>query len=594
LFFLALVLLPFSAAAQEMDGGTPLQSPTAPTDSGTARLENSDGGWQPAQPDGHFPADDDAGETTGDGGAANEGPEFEETIPEPPQPFPPQEPDGGPASMADKEDDEIILIDDGEDQGEGLIEIDGEDDLIIVLDEETPLSDATAPRQVSGALGSLWEALHVGADWRVLLNGQQVAVADRPLRSRGDGWIESFADFYEAYAKISAPQASVLLGRLVIPWGHTQVAALGDRLNPPDHRRGPQLPVGVAGRQPQWGAWLKTSLGSMAVEAVALFNHEPTQGGLAASEQGGIRLGHHQGALVRSPARAGGLLAQPQRGALEEGMPLGESGSLGLRARQRVGDFDLGGSAVLSHDPVPTLKLDPALARYLGAESIRRAFPEQSTAPIPWPCPGGAFGAQETLETCFSQGASLTHAKTTSFTLDGVWGLGLVILKGEVLAQPRLGQFGGKTAHLLSVQGLHSMPVNHYGASLAAEGALGDWLGGSLEVYDRVWEGIPANSTLHGIEPFGENVGVRRTVHRLAAGAALTGMALDDRLIWHLRGEGGLLQGDVLMGADVRYRIPFFNLYVGGQGNLFTGNMGSPGWFFQEASYVGVYLGEGG
>ena len=55
----------------------------------------------------------------------------------------------------------------------------------------------------------------------------------------------------------------------------------------------------------------------------------------------------------------------------------------------------------------------------------------------------------------------------------------------------------------------------------------------------------------------------------------------------------GLLQPDVLMSAEVKYRLPLFDLYVGGRGDLFTGYPGSPGWMRQDASLLGVFLGEG-
>ena len=88
----------------------------------------------------------------------------------------------------------------------------------------------------------------------------------------------------------------------------------------------------------------------------------------------------------------------------------------------------------------------------------------------------------------------------------------------------------------------------------------------------------------------GSNVRLSGWVHRKRD---LGGLLFGERVRWRLRGEAGLLQPDVLLSGEVRYRLPVFDLYIGGRGDVFTGLPGSPGWMRQDASLVGVFLGEG-
>jgi hypothetical protein len=491
----------------------------------------------------------------------------------------------------DGDSDEIIIVDDGE-SGEG-------DEIVI---EPSPSDE----REVSGALGRLWETWHAEVDSAFLTRVQPLA--QEPLRNRGDlhvgarllparnlkffgdaiarGTLDAdgaqtrvagFLDLYEAYAKVNAQVGSVQLGRVVVPWGRTTVAALGDRLNPPDHRRGPNFSDTATSQQPQLGAVVRTSLGGLGVEGVALFLHEPTEGSLSADDQGGVRPGRYQGALIRSADRFPGL-SLDDREELIVGQAFFEEMSLGLRVNRRIGDIDLGASAVHGPDPTPTLRLSPEVARYLGRDAFGGPSPgEIELCPEPVCAVGG-----------------LLHERTTSFTADAAWGLGIVILKAEVLAQPQTAGLTGKASTLVDRDdGLRSARLPHYGAALAVEGALGEALNGSLEVFDFLWTRVPAGAHLWGVEPLGASIDEQRSVHRVAVGASLAGSFLEQRLEWLLRGESGINQADVLMTARLRYRLPVGNLYVGGQGDLFTGVAGSPGWMRQDASTIGVFLGEG-
>lgn len=506
-------------------------------------------------------------------------------------------------------DDTILIIDDPPPAAPPA----GDDEIIIIEDEGAEPREPI-PR-VTGALGRLWETWHVAGDSDLLGSLQSVDPADATWRLLGSFWVESsllpapnlslygngfarlaidatpngrvvpLADVYEAYAKLNVDRATVTAGRIVVPWGRTQAAALGDRVSPSDLRRGPPFPDPVRQKQPSWGATLRTSLGSVGIEGVALARYEPSEGSLAAANQGGVRIARYQTALVRSPGRAGGLLAEDDTAALGAEHELVRSGTLAARATRRIGDVDVGGSVVWGFDETPTLHLRPDVARALTAElaALRPGIGDD----LPLACSRPDLA-------CVGGGGTLEHGRQTSFSVDASWGLGIVIVRAEAVAVPNAGGLGGKRALLVDEQGLRSARVSQYAASVAAEGGLGDWFDGSLELFDVVWDGVPAETNLWGVELLDDFSTEERTVHRLAAAASLGGGLLADRISWRLRGEAGVLQPDVLMSAELRYRLPVFGLYVGGRGDLYAGMMGSPGWMRQDASMLGVFVGEGG
>lgn len=504
-----------------------------------------------------------------------------------------------------------------------------DEDAIIIIDEDAPGEPASPPAvPISGALGRLWETWHVAADSDLLGTVQLVEPVDGPWRLLGSVWVESallpaqnlslyangfaraavdgtptgrlvpYSDLYEGFAKINVDRAVVSLGRIVVPWGRTQAAALGDRLNPPDHRRGPPFPDPVRQKQPLTGGSLRTSVGSVGIEAVAFAQYEPSEGSLAASSQGGVRIGRYQSALVRSPARAAGLLSEDDRSPLITQPTLLASSSLAGRAWRRVGDLDISGSVVWGFDETPSLHLRPDVARALASEWT-------ATQPVPIDDAPLACGNAVSLA-CVGQRGALEHLRTTSFSLDASWGLGIVIVRAEATAYPNVGALGGKTAILVDDFGLRSDRVSQYAGALAVEGSIGELIDGSVELFDVVWTGVPARSLLWGVDSFsslssvssgspsGTSAGeTERTVHRLAGAMSLGGAFFEDRVRWKVRGEAGILQPDVLMSAELRYRLPILGLYVGGRTDLFTGVLGSPGWFRQDASLIGVFVGEG-
>lgn len=516
-------------------------------------------------------------------------------------------------------DDEIVLIDEGDDDGTLVIEDEQEDAIVLDDDEQIIIIEESDPEpsfpRISGALGSLWESLHFTVDGRLEQQAQLVSLDDRPLRSMGavrfdtrllpvpnlsffaSGFARAawdvgpagvgffgVADFYEAYAKVNADVGSILIGRLVVPWGRTQVAALGDRLNPPDHRRAPgAFPDAADLRQPQWGALVRTSFEEVAIEGVLLTLYEHTEGSLAASEQSGVRAARYQTALARSPARVGGAFQTSQRESLMAPLSLVDGTTAGLRLRRRVGDFDVGASGVYGVDEVPSIRARPETSRILGNDVLSPARAVALSCDEPH---------VDDPATCLEP-QFLVHERTSSFTADVAWGLGLVILKGEVLFQPEAGVLPGKTALLIDERGVTSTRLSHYAAAFALEAGLYDWIEGSLEIFNLLWTDVPAGARLYGVELLGTPADNTRFVNRLAVGASLGGAFFDQAIDWKLRGESGVLQPDVLMSAELRYRLPILDLYVGGRGLVFAGLPGSPGWMRQDASQLAVFVGEG-
>ena len=518
------------------------------------------------------------------------------------------------------DDEPLIIVDDeAKADADGAIVFgDDDDDPIIIID------DAAAPLptgdRASGPLGRTWEAWHIAADTEVFAAGQAVDAADGTWRLLGSTFVESwllpapnlsfygtafgriafdgtptgkvhaFADVYELYGRVNVDRATVNLGRMVIPWGRTLGTGFGDRLHPPDLRRGVPFPDPARAKQPQLGAQIKGSLDLVGLEGVAFVSYDPSEGSLAASSQGGVRLGRYQTALVRSPGRAHGLLSDDDTTRIRQAPTFAEP-TLAGRAWRRFGDIDLTGSVAWHFDETPTLNLSPEVRRALATEALALRSP--LAAPPPPPCEGDKGLA------CIGDETALTHQRTTSFGVDASWGLGLVVVRAEAVGYPRIAGEGGKTAIVVDNDGLRSLQVAQWAAALSVEGQLGPAVDGSLEFFNVMWDGVPRESRLWGVEVLDNEVDDAegeadlRVVNRLAGAAAVGGALWEDRVVWKVRGEAGLLQLDLLLSAEVRYRLPLFGLYVGGRGDLFTGFAGTPGWMRQDASLLGVFLGEG-
>jgi hypothetical protein len=522
-------------------------------------------------------------------------------------------------SAAADDDDTIIIVDDAAADDDTVIIVDddagGTGDTIIILDEGERAAP-TPSEAPTGPLGRVWDAWHVALDSEVLFSAQLTDPENGALRALGSVTLESwllpapnlsfygtgfarlawdstptgrvvpFADLYELYAKVTLDRATVQLGRLVVPWGRTLAASFGDRLHPPDLRRGPPFPDPALQKQPQQGVQVKGSVGVVGVEAVGFVSYEPSEGALTAANQGGVRIGRYQTALARSPTLAGGLLDTDDTSRIRPTPRLVQP-TAAARAWRRIGELDVTASVAWHFDETPTLHLADDVARVVGAEGlVLRGLPAGPPLVV-CDTPGGV--------SCLGPGA-LSHGQTTSVALDVSWGLGLVVARAETALYPRVGLLPGKTALILDEGGVRSVQVGASTSAVAVEGQLGPAIDGSLELLHVAWVGVPATARLWGVEVL-DDVAANdddglRTVHRLAAAAHLGGALWDERVQWRLRGEAGLVQLDVLASAEVRYRLPIFDLYVGARGDAFAGRPGSPGWMRQEATQIGVFVGE--
>jgi hypothetical protein len=509
------------------------------------------------------------------------------------------------AAAAVDDDDAIIIVDDD-------AALTG--DTLIILDEGERAAP-TPSEAPTGPLGRVWDAWHVALDSEVFFAAQLTDPDNGALRALGSVVLESwllpapnlsfygtgfarlawdstptgrvvpFADLYELYAKITLDRATVQLGRLVVPWGRTLAASFGDRLHPPDLRRGPSFPDPALQKQPQQGVQVKGSVGVVGVEAVGFVSYEPSEGALTAANQGGVRIGRYQTALARSPTLAGGLLDNDDTSPIRPTPRLVQP-TAAARAWRRIGELDVTASVAWHFDETPTVHLADDVARVIGAEGLALRGLPAGPPLVVCDTPGGV--------SCLGPGA-LAHGQTTSVAVDVSWGLGLVVARAETALYPRVGLLPGKTALILDEGGVRSIQVGASTSALAVEGQLGPAIDGSLELLHVAWVGVPATARLWGVEVLDGDAtsdAGPRTVHRLAAAAHLGGALWDERVQWRLRGEAGLVQLDVLASAEVRYRLPIFDLYVGARGNAFAGRPGSPGWMRQEATQIGVFVGE--
>lgn len=498
-----------------------------------------------------------------------------------------------------------------------------ESDGLLIIDEGELGTNEVYEPPVSGALGRLWETWHIAADSEVLAGVQNVAPEDGPWRVLGSlsldsrllpapnlsvtasGFVrlavdgapstarpQAVIDVYEVFAKVNVDRATVTLGRLVVPWGSGQAVALGDRLNPPDFRRGAAFPEPARQRQPMWGASMRTSLGSVGLEAVAFAQYEASEGSLAASDQGGARIARYQTALVRSPARVGGLLRGDDTSSLREAPTPFSTATVAARAWRRVGDIDVSASVAFGFDDTPLLRLRPEVARALAGEYVA------AHSGIPGASLGEALACDAVRSGlwCVGGPGALVHERTTSMGVDASWGLGVVILRAEALIHPHVAGLGGKSAILVDDLGLRSTRTTQLAGVVGIDGSVGALIDGSVELFDVMWVAVPAEALVWGVEPFSASSSVAardRDVHRVGAAASLGGELWRERVAWRVRGEAGLNTSDVLVTAQVRYRLPSLGLYVGGRADLFAGAPGTPGWFREDASLVGIFVGEG-
>ena len=400
-------------------------------------------------------------------------------------------------------------------------------------------------------LGSLWAT--AGLEASEALSLQLSAIARIPVdfswnASPGqsvDG-SNAFLNLYDSFVKIRSSQASLSMGYLLIPWVNTRGSAVLDRLNPVDYRRGQDFTSTLLGRIPQVGAYYQTSVFETNIDAVILFHYSPSQGSLVASEQSGVQIGRYQGALWRNHERSKNFAAS--RGDLWTKQAWLQTPVLALRAKRQLTDtVDMGVMVSSGFNEAPSLELPKAIF----------------------------------------------HQRLLDLGMDLNMNLGAVVLKAELLIEPMFSTWGGKTTVLVSKteQQPSSVQLPSLTLVVAADAEYGDWFSGSLELIDTVWMNVPQNEFVLGVESLQANHSQERTLHRLALATATQSEFLNQKILLRVKGEVGLTQPDILARIDASYHWDSLGLYAGGYSNLFFGIPGSPGWFRQNATSFGLYVG---
>jgi hypothetical protein len=399
-------------------------------------------------------------------------------------------------------------------------------------------------------LGSLWATLSLEPS--EVLSLQLSTIARVPLDfswRAGTGQMinvsNAFLDLYDSFIKIRSRQASMSLGYLLIPWVNTRGSAVLDRLNPIDYRRGQDFTSTLLGRIPQVGVYYQTSVFATSVDAVILLHYNPSQGSLVASEQNGMQIGRYQGALLRNGVSASNFTAD--RYVLREKQPWLQTPVLALRAKTKLSNIiDMGTLFSFGFNEVPSLDLPK----------------------------------------------SMFHQRLLDLGMDLSVNLGVIVLKSELLMQPKFSDWGGKTTILASPSGsLRSVQLPSLTLAVAVDTEYGDSFSGSLELIDTIWIGIPQNELVLGVESLLANNTHERNLHRLAFATAAQSAFLNQKVLLRVKGEVGLTQQDILARVDASYRWDSLGLYAGIYGNLFLGIPGSPGWFRQDATSAGLYVG---
>ena len=253
------------------------------------------------------------------------------------------------------------------------------------------------------------------------------------------------------------------LGKQMVPWGLTQVFALGDRLQPAYRTPGVALLEPVKGSEPLWGVSLRSQLSIFSSEFVVMMPWNAERNYLNTSAQGHYQLGRYQEGLNRGDARVTGDRFSAY---MAESSALDQL-ALGFRLEGQVDEVTLGGSVVWGPDQTPML-MQNELAYAPLMQSLHPSFdgPSCATALCAVPAHTDLF----------------RRTKVGSVALEGTWSLGLAIFKLEwlhYLAElPQL----GKVIWLWGDSGLTATQGALDAMVIAVESGLGEWVEGSLEV----------------------------------------------------------------------------------------------------------------
>lgn len=392
----------------------------------------------------------------------------------------------------------------------------------------------------------------------------------------GEDRLGDWAAWYEFYVKQSWGRFLHLqMGKQMVPWGHTQVFALGDRLQPAYRTHGAAFLEPVKGSEPLWGVSLRTQASILSSETVLMFPWNAERNYLTSDDQGHFQFGRYQEALGR---RHEGTQPAERMGSYMEQQSALEQLAVGTKVHGQIDEITLGLSGVWGPDQTPVL---------LGEDAAYRPF--MTSLGLDWrpnSCPTWGCG-QLPEEALFSR------RKVSSLTVDATWGFGLAIVKMEWLHYLAEIPNMGKTLWLLNDLGLRSASAAYDAASVALESGLGEWVEGSLELALFRWGNLPAGERLFGIEPMSEDVSNRTEFYRAALGARLNGYLWPQWVSWSFANETGLRFGDHQSKLELAFHWPDKSLFMGVFTEWFDGPVNSPGALRRDRSRSGVMMGGG-
>lgn len=358
----------------------------------------------------------------------------------------------------------------------------------------------------------------------------------------GTPHLDAFVDLYDTYIKLKQPSFTFSLGYLRTPWIVMKGAALNDRVNPIDYRRGVDFAKDGAGRIPQWGLQLTGRLNGWSLEGIYHFWHRTNPASFIAVEQDGVQIGHYQGALASTPQDFATLFP----GIVQTELPWFSKPTIAIAARKTFGDVDMGLNTVWGFDEVPFIGTNPL---------------------------------------------TINAHRSLSFGADVSTTLGVVILKAEAVLTPRLDDQTGKSTLIRTGTGVQSASLTSAQAGIAVEGVYGDLLNGSIELIETAWFNVPPQACVYAIESPSPASPDYRIANRLALAFVFDGKLFDNVFMWALRGEFGLLRPDLLSTVSVRHEFGDTGFSVGAFANLFFGVDQSPGGFRNAATECGLSFG---
>jgi len=399
-------------------------------------------------------------------------------------------------------------------------------------------------------------------------------------KTRPGGRFSGVLEVGEAYAALKVARIRVVVGRQFTGWSASTLSPLSSLLHPPDPRDGVAFPDELMARTAALAARVQTTLGPLAVEAVAMPFFVPPRVSLYAEDAEAFEPNELLPVLLPSRAALGdanGAAALQRQVPAADQLRLGDvSPTVGARVMFSLWKVDVALAGVFGHDPMPVLNTSSAVALALG-KSADRANPSSFRAALVDAC-----GSQPNCEG-LDGALALSWRRTATLQADVSGTLGPAVVRGMAHVSPQLGPDLSRTAHVVHRDGrLESVGVWNAGTSVALESGYTELVQGSVEAGWEVTGGIPAGARLARYEAQDQARNWERVVHRPVLHARLAGSVLDD-ITWRLRATVAPWQREVFLAPRVGYRLSLSQEVTFGT-EVFAGWPGTRGYFLQPLS----------